>query len=138
MNAPPSAPAVAAPGPDADRATLLIEAMIEAAKADGVIDPDERRQILDRLEDSGADDEARAFVEARMATPPALDRLIERINPGDPARRQLATEVYAASALAIEIDTEAERAYLRRLGESLQLDQLLRRHIHDSLGLEPL
>ncbi|HEX6144702.1 MAG TPA: DUF533 domain-containing protein [Geminicoccaceae bacterium] len=120
----------------ADKAMLLIEAMIEAAKADGEIDPGERRRILERLEGGGLDPEARSFIEARMALPPASDRLVERVRPESPENRVLAAEVYVASLLAIEVDTPAERAYLRTLGERLKLDDGLLRHLHDDLGVE--
>jgi uncharacterized membrane protein YebE (DUF533 family) len=122
----------------ADKAMLLVEAMIEAAKADGMIDSEERARILDRLEEAGIDNESRSFVEARMALPPAQGRLIERVRPGDPANRILAAEVYVASLLAIEVDTAAERSYLRDLGKRLELDDGLIGHLHDDIGADRL
>ena len=119
-----------------DKAMLLIEAMIEAAKADGEIDPEERRRIIERLEGGGLDPEARSFIEARMALPPATGRLVERVRPERPENRVLAAEVYVASLLAIEVDTPAERGYLRNLGERLKLDDGLLRHLHDDLGVD--
>jgi uncharacterized membrane protein YebE (DUF533 family) len=47
----------------------------------------------------------------------ALDGLLEVPNP------QTAVEVYASSLLAIEVDTPAERDYLRRLAQGLGLEE---------------
>ena len=120
------------------RAMLLVEAMIEAAKADGMIDPEERQRIVGRLEQAGIGPEEKSFVEARMALPPAPERLSERVRPDRAENRILAAEVYVASLLAIEVDTDAERRYLRDLGKRLQLDDGLIGHLHDDLGVERL
>ena len=47
----------------------------------------------------------------------------------------LAAQVYAASLLAIEVDTDAERAYLARLAQSLALPPAAIAHIHQTLGV---
>ncbi len=47
---------------------------------------------------------------------------------------QTAVEVYGASLLAIEVDTPAERDYLRRLAQALQLDPATVQRLHASLG----
>jgi hypothetical protein len=118
------------------RAMLLIDAMIEAAKADGRVDPEERAKIIRRLEEQGLESDARTFVEARMALPPAPERVIERLHREHQGDRLLAAEVYVASMLAIEVDTPAERAYVRDLKERLQLDDGLIGRLHDELGVE--
>jgi uncharacterized membrane protein YebE (DUF533 family) len=97
-------------------AELMIRAMIEAAKADGQIDAEERRRILTCLRDAGTADADRDALIAAMSGPPDLDGLVARVtNP------ELAREVYAASLLAIEDDQPSEQLYLARLADRLKL-----------------
>ena len=65
---------------------------------------------------TAADAEERRFVEAELAKPADLDAIVrEATTP------ELAIQVYAASLLAIEVDTPAERSYLRTLADRLGL-----------------
>ncbi|RZW18646.1 MAG: DUF533 domain-containing protein, partial [Desulfobulbaceae bacterium] len=48
---------------------------------------------------------------------------------------ELAVEAYAASLLAIEVDTEAERDYLKQLAAELGLDPRVTGHIEETLGV---
>jgi len=132
---PPGAVATATPPPPPpgsnhnETATLLIRAMIGAAKADGIIDDAERQRILDRLQD--ASPEERAFVEAEMQKPLNLDEWLTNI-PADP---NLAAQIYTASLLAIELDTSAEVKYFKALARRLNLDAPAVNRIHDQLGV---
>ena len=112
-----------------NRAVLLIGAMVDAAKADGEIDAAERGRIAGRLRESGADAQALDFLMAEMQRPASLDALVAKVRSPEEA-----VEVYAASVLAIEIDTEAERAYLARLARALNLDAGAVAEIHYALG----
>ncbi|MBC7137808.1 MAG: DUF533 domain-containing protein [Defluviimonas sp.] len=94
-------------------AALMLRAMIQAAKADGEMDPEERRKILGNMEN---------------ATPSDIDFLIrEMAAPVDPEALAAETpdglrrEVYAAALMAIDPDHPAERAHLARLGAALKL-----------------
>jgi uncharacterized membrane protein YebE (DUF533 family) len=111
------------------KAMLVLKAMINAAKADGQIDDTERQRILGKLEEAGADAEALEFVQAEMRRPFDVDGLPEAPNP------QTAVEVYAASLLAIEVDTPAEREYLRRLAQGLGLEESAVQRLHAALGV---
>ncbi|MEZ5581810.1 MAG: DUF533 domain-containing protein [Candidatus Competibacteraceae bacterium] len=127
---PPSAAISAAPPPPPDAkgnetATLLIRAMIGAAKADGVIDATERQRILERLQDASPED--RAFVEAEMQKPLNPDEWLVDI-PADP---NLAAQIYTASLLAIELDTSTEVKYFKMLARRLSLDEPAVNRIHD-------
>jgi uncharacterized membrane protein YebE (DUF533 family) len=105
---------------DADTAAealLLVRFMIAAAKADGVIDAEERQAILNHLEEAGANDEAYAFVSREMLAPLDLDTLVGAVT--DP---RVAVEAYTVSLMAIDADTEAEQSYLRALAQRLGLD----------------
>lgn len=107
-------------------ATNLIHLMILAAKADGEISPAERQRITEELVRTGADDEERAFFQRALDEPLDLDTVLRRIdNP------QMAEEAYAASLLAIEIDTPAEQQYLAYLATRLKLDDKTITRIHE-------
>lgn len=111
------------------KARLLLTAMVSAAKADGQIDPAEMHNILTKLDQAGADGEARAFVREQMLEPLDLDALIRQVNSPE-----LASEVYTVSLLSIQVDTDEERDYLSRLAEGMGLLPEVVRQIHVSLG----
>ena len=112
------------------RAQLILRAMITAAKADGQIDGGEMQRIVAKLEEGGAGDEARRFVLDEMQGPADPSRLI-----GEIRSPEVAVEVYAASLLAIEVDTAAERDYLRDLAEGLKLTPGTVQRVHQVLGV---
>lgn len=102
---------------DDPKALLLIRAMVSAAMADGQIDAGERQRILGRVEDAGAGDEERRFLERELAAPQPIDALLRDVRDAETAE-----QVYLASVLAIEADTPAERSYLQYLAARLNLD----------------
>ena len=126
LGAPASAPASSARAADA---MLLVQAMVAAAAADGVIDDEERAQMLKRATDAGFDEETRRFLEAELENPKSLAVIIAS------ARPELATDIYAASCAAIVADTDAARAYLETLGRRLGLSEEARAEIHRQLDL---
>ncbi len=104
--------------------------MINAAKADGQIDQTEVRGILAKIEPLGADTDAREFVLEDMGKPGNLEDLLKEV-PSPVVGAQL----YAASLLAIEVDTPLERAYLERLARGVGLGERALLGIHETLGL---
>ena len=112
------------------RAILALKAMVAAAKADGQIDQRERERILDKMKDAGADEETRRFVAQEAAAPLDLDALVREVPD-----QQTAAQVYAASLLAINVDTQAERAYLRDLSSKLGLSDQVVASLHNVLGV---
>ncbi|ACI99265.1 DUF533 domain-containing protein [Rhodospirillum centenum] len=112
---PPGALTPPAPVPDVD---LLIYAAVQAAKADGVLDEEEKRDILDAMEEEGAENDVLARFNELLAGPCDMDGLVARVK--DPAT---AAEVWAASRLAIEPDTRVEQDYLAELARRLGLDE---------------
>lgn len=113
-----------------ENARLMIRAMIQAAKSDGEIDADERKIILDHLSDASEDEIA--FVEAALDAP--VDPMALARDTGDTMRAQ----VYSAALMAIAVDTEAERTYLRGLAQALQLDDDTVADLHKTMGRPPL
>ncbi len=112
------------------RAILALKAMLSAAKADGQIDQRERERILNKLEDAGADEETRRFVTEEAAAPLDIDALVRAVPD-----QQTAAQVYAASLLAINVDTAAEKAYLRDLSTKLGLSDQAVASLHGVLGV---
>ncbi len=117
-------------GPDQDTAILLIRAMIAAAHADGVLDDDERARIFQQFENQGLSEEEHDFMERELHAPWNAAALAASASSPDVAR-----QVYAASLLAIEVDTPEERAYLEELAGRLRLDEAAVAAIHRELGL---
>lgn len=111
-------------------ARLLLRAMIQAAQADGEVDGAEIGRILDRLRQHGEEAEARAFVEAELRKAPDVEALAREVRSPEQAAR-----VYAASLLAIEVDTPAERAHLAHLASAMRLSSEAVARLHQSLGL---
>lgn len=109
-----------------ENAKLMIRAMIQAAKADGEIDAEERAAILSHLGD--ASDAELAFVKAALDEPADVMALAAEV--GEQARSQ----VYSAALMAIQVDTDAEKAYLRGLATALGLDAATVSAIHAGAG----
>lgn len=113
-------------------AGLVFQAMINAAKADGQIDQSEVGRIVGKLDEMGIDSAAKQFVLAEMQKPMNTDALIEAA-AGQPG---LAAQLYAASLLAIEVDTPVEREYLRNLGQRLGLNPAVTAALEKTIGMQ--
>lgn len=107
-------------------AGLLIRAMVQAAKADGRIDPHEKKALLGQLGDVSREEEA--FVEQELDRP-----LDVRALAGDVPRGN-EEQVYMVSVMGIELDEQAEARYLNALAQALKLDHAAVNSIHDRLG----
>lgn len=126
-----SAPASSEPGrgdAESAEALLLVRAMIAAARADGVIDAEERRAIAERLDGAGLDAAARDQVLAEFQQPIGLAALVAQV--ADPVA---AAQVYAASVIAVGEASPAERDYLDRLAGALALSRQAVRAIEERL-----
>ena len=115
------------------RADLALKAMINAAKADGKIDEGEAHRIVGKLQEIGSDAEAQRYVLELMRSPMETEKLIAAAE-GHP---NLAAQLYAASLMAIEVDTPAEKAYLASLASGLRLAPDVTRRIEEMVGLQP-
>lgn len=111
-------------------ALLMMRAMIQAARADGDIDPDEKTKLLDMLKDGDPADTA--VVQSLLTEP---------VDPGALASetpKGLETQVYTMSVNAISPDNQAEVEHLHRLAEGLGLAPDTVNAIHRELGVAPL
>jgi uncharacterized membrane protein YebE (DUF533 family) len=118
---PPTAPAQAD-----NQALILIQAMINAAKADGQVDANEQQQIVSRLADAGP--EEIEFIQREIAKPLNMD-FLAGINPA------MAPDIYATSLMAINLDTPAEFNYMQQLAQKLGLTAQTVSQIHQQLGI---
>ena len=114
--------------PANEHALLLVRAMIAAALSDGRLDDTERSTIVGRLGALGVGSEERSFLDAEIGRPwsPAQFAAVATT----PEQR---AEIYLASAIAVDADTDAERAYLKYLAATLQLDEKLIAHLEDAV-----
>jgi uncharacterized membrane protein YebE (DUF533 family) len=116
-----------------DVASLIVKAMINAAKADGRIDEAETDRIVGKLREGGISDEERRFVAEEMRKPMDMDGIVRAV-----PNRQVAMQVYAASLLAIEVDTDKERRYLQDLAAALGLESQAVAYLHSALDVTTL
>ena len=100
-----------------NNARLVLKAMISAAKSDGQIDKQEIQRILGKLQAEGLDEKTKQYLTAEMRQPPDLEGLCAAAA----GRQELAAQMYAASLMAIEVDTPAERNYMQQLARGLGL-----------------
>jgi uncharacterized membrane protein YebE (DUF533 family) len=112
-------------------AEIVLKAMINAAKADGQIDRGEVQRIVGKLRETGMAEEAQQYVMTEMQKPIDTPALVSAAK-GQPA---LAAQVYAASLLAIEVDTPAEKQYLDQLAVGLGLQPEVTQRIKEMVGL---
>jgi len=109
----------------------LVRAMIAAANADGRLDSDEMQAILGRVGDLelSAMDKARLMDE--LSQPVEIDQLVTAATSPE-----VATEIYVAALMAIEVDTAGERLWLRELASRLQLPDDVVQSIHGQLAAD--
>lgn len=109
------------------QAKLMLRAMIQAAKADGELDDQEKQTIIGELGEDISDEE-RAFVLEQMDAP--IDVMGLAADAGTPLKAQ----IYATSLAAIRLDNEREASYLRQLATALGLSEAERDQIHTYMG----
>ena len=114
-------------GSGQDLALRMIQVMIAAAHADGTLDESEEKAILDRLRGAGLDSEEKMFLLNELHQPKPLSELTNGIN--DPAT---AKTMYMLAMATIEMDTEAERIWLDKLGTQLGISSEIRKFIEES------
>ncbi len=113
-----------------EQAEILLNAMVSAAKADGSIDADEQKKILEQL--NNASEEEADLVRKAVQAPLDLQGLIDSVPSG------MEQQVYLISLLAINLDSTAEAAYLDKLAKGLKLSHEISNQIHDKLGAPQL
>lgn len=114
-----------------EAAGLMLRAMIQAAKADGEIDPAEQAKIMETLGDNASASDV-DFVRAQLAA----DVDVEALAADTPAAQKM--QVYSMSLMSIRLDTQAEAQYLDRLARAMGLNQQIVNALHLQMGIQPL
>lgn len=108
---------------------LVLSAMINAAKADGQLDQQEMDKILGKASTDGISDDERKFIQGELSKPFDLQKLVSAV-----PNQVVGAQVYAASLFAIDINTDAEKNYLRNLAQALELDAETIARLHEMTG----
>lgn len=109
-----------------DQATLIIRAMINAAKSDGSIDEAEQEKVVGKLGDvSRAEAD---FVRAEFRAPLDVNGFVRSIPRG------MEQQIYAVSLMAIDLDSNKEAHYLDSLAKGLGINHSIANQIHEQLG----
>jgi uncharacterized membrane protein YebE (DUF533 family) len=111
-------------------ANILVKAMINAAKADGAIDQAELQKIIGKFEEDGLTQDDKDFFMTESTRP--LD--INGVIASAAGRPDVGAQIYAASLLAIEVDTSAEKRYMENLADGLHLAPATVSFIEQSLA----
>lgn len=111
-------------------AGLMLSAMIQAAKSDGVVDEEERKRLLDNLGDVSPQE--RAFVENELNRPVDAKHLAGLVPGG------MEKQVYLMSLMGINLDNQKEAQYLHDLATSMNVGKDDVNAVHDHLGVPRL
>jgi len=95
---------------------ILVRAMIAVARADGRLDAQESQAIFQKIQSLGLDPESQNLLVKEMGHPVDVDAIVNSVSSPE-----IAAEIYAASLLAVEVDSPAEKAYLGMLAARLEL-----------------
>jgi len=109
-----------------DQATLIIRAMINAAKSDGSIDKAEQEKVIGKLGDVTQDEVN--FVRSEFQAPLDVDGFVRSIPRG------MEQQIYAVSLMAIDLDSNKEAHYLDQLAKGLNIQPQIANQIHEQLG----
>lgn len=112
--------------PSEEIALRMIQVMVAAAHADGILDEAEERNILDKMRRVDLTGEEKIFLLSELHNPKPVAELCAGITD-----MSLAKGMYVMAVTAIEIDTEEERNWLDELGTELGLSGEVRRFIEE-------
>jgi len=107
---------------------ILLKAMVNAVKADGQIDVEERQKIIEFMGDMSKVE--KMFVEQELQKELHIEEFLREVPKG------MEKQVYYMSLFAIDLDNEAEREYLELLSHRLNLPYHVVDSIHESLDAE--
>ena len=120
----------ATPQQQANDAEIILLAMIDAAKADGQVDADEFNKIMNSIKSSGVGQDGVNYVLQKLQGPMETAKIVSATR----GRPDLAAQVYSASLMAIDVDTDAERNYLAKLAGAMGLSSQVIQNIEQLTG----
>ncbi|MEM9211905.1 MAG: DUF533 domain-containing protein [Pseudomonadota bacterium] len=109
-----------------DAARYLLAAMLEAAKADGEIDANEKKALMEAMADASPEDQS--FVQQVISSPINVDAIVENL-PDD-----MYNQAYAMSLIAIDLNNQAEANHLHSLAGAMGLSKIEVNKIHERMG----
>jgi len=109
-----------------DQATVMIRAMVNAAKSDGRVDESEQQNIISKLGSDISEAEI-DFLKKEFAAPLDVAGFASSVPQG------LEQQVYFLSLTSIELDTQNEAQYLGQLAQAMKLDPAVCNQIHDQV-----
>ena len=113
-----------------NQAEVMLRGMINAAKCDGNVDPQEQEKIVEHLGDLSQDEIN--FVRNEFQQPLDLDGFVRSVARGSEQ------QVYLMSLLGIKLDSQVEAQYLDKLAKGLGISQQQANQIHAKLGVPNL
>ncbi len=117
---------------NASNALRVVQAMIAASKADGIVEASERDRIFARVNEAALSQEDQDQVLRLLTQPMDLESVVRGVDSPE-----LATEIYAASLLAVAPANRAERAYLDMLAARLGLESALVMQVEQAVEAIP-
>lgn len=109
-----------------EMACRMIQVMIAAAHADGTLDAEEEKAVLERLRSAGLDQEEVMFLLDELHKPKTIKELTAGIT--DPS---VAKTMYMLALSTIDVDTEGERKWLDQLAGELKLSPALQQFMEE-------
>lgn len=110
---------------------ILVRAMIAVARADGRLDAEESQAIFQKIQELNLEPEEQSLMVREMGQPVDMDAIVNSATSVE-----IAAEIYAASLLAVEVDSPAEKAYLAMLSARMQLPPGLVQEIEQQVQLQ--
>ena len=107
---------------------VLVKAMVGATQADGMIDEDEQRRLVGRLDQLGVSSADRRALVQQLTTPVDPREIVNAATSPE-----VGLQIYAASVLAVAVDTPAERSYLDGLAKALGIEPGLKEQVEQTL-----
>ncbi len=126
----PGATAPAATAEQTDQAAVLIRAMVNAAKSDGVVDEQEQQNIVSKLGDIGPEESA--FIRAEMQAPLDVAGFVRSVPKG------MEQQVYVLSLMTVNLDSKKEADYLDNLAKGFNISEQASNQIHEQLNVPQL
>ena len=109
---------------NSELAIRMIQVIISAAYADGFVDEDEKKAILDQFGKAELSREENDFLLEQMRNPKSIEELTENI--ADPA---VCKAMYTLAVQSVPIDTPEERQWFDRFAQALALEVETRKGI---------
>ncbi|MEQ1864277.1 MAG: tellurite resistance TerB family protein [Micropepsaceae bacterium] len=98
--------------------TVVLTAMIAAAKSDGHVDQAESQKIFGQMEQAGLSSDEKAFLLGELAKPLNMEDVVKHATSPE-----IAAQLYTASAIVVDQANDQERNYLAMLAQRMGVPQ---------------